>query len=189
MVQLGVNINFELIQSEVCTANGKGQFSMFLRGENLEFVAETFKIFSSSPLPNVAVKPAQQDPDRFEYYFGRTDAPLQNEDFNLELVAVYGLNIGGKTDTVALVKPIPSVSPCVNFQELHAFGKPQFKFLSSAGHEVTGIQQWVLDGDTYRVAASFEAHLQETATDLEVVALTPHGFLRNRIPKVDCRKK
>lgn len=174
-------------EKKLCASGQTVEFATLLMNENLAFVQDVFKALTKQDLPGVNLSAESTDPLRFASYFGKNSAPSANRWLDLNVVI---LDSTFKDDQghLSIIAPAPkngaNACDAISHTDLSFINYDEgYSLKQGDGSNVTVLQ--------YRkgltsLKSTFEVHVKATDNEVEIVALTPDGFLHKSVPKVSC---
>jgi secreted trypsin-like serine protease len=185
--QIGVNVSIASVKELPCAATNELEYATLLANENLQFVADAFLKLTQQKLPGAAPLSPAADPLQFPFYFGRTETPHANKWLNLEGLAIEATFAKNPKSQTFLV-PQGALMNCSSLpKENLVLLDDQYAY--SAGQGTTSMVVRSLEFNADRLLLpkwNIEVHVKNSAEQIEIVALTPDGFIANKIPKIHC---
>jgi hypothetical protein len=171
-----------------CPSAGDQELATLLANENLQFVTDTFLAWTGRKLKSTPPA-ADQDPNQFAFYFKQGAAAKSNVSLDLNVLAVRATLAPGEAKTTVLIPDTAAADPCA-FEPDKQLIVLNEKFAVTAADGSRGLTVRISErgapDQPFLPKLDLEAHLKTAEGQLQLVVLTPEGFLMTRTKIVEC---
>jgi len=164
--------------------------STLLVADNLRFVAASFKQMTKTDLPDVTVLKATEDVNSFDYYFAHSITSASNPWLDLRSLTLVHVTYDLDPTIMTFLLPVPSgEDPCAtagaDLQEVLMLAADDDGKMDGASPFT--IRRMTVQGGQYLIPkSSFDTRIKANGSNLQVVALTPEGFVGSTMAQADC---